>query len=192
MKSFFQQKRKNNRAFTIVEALLAVSIFSLSVVVLMSVLSEGIADTGYAKKKIMAVYLAQEGVETMRNMRDSYILYSASGTGWSGFSSKLSGASCGAANGCYFNDSTLNFSDPSQPIIDITMTACSTNCPTLLYNSTSGKYGYTTGTASGLRRKIQTTTISANEMKISSTVFWTQESGTYNITLSENLFNWTE
>ena len=81
--------RKNKQSgFTLVEALLAVSIFTISMVVLMSVLADGISDTNYAKKKTTAAFLAQEGVEVVRNLRDTYILYN-SGTGWSSFQTKL-------------------------------------------------------------------------------------------------------
>src|SRR3989338_1736354 len=96
MKSFLKKNNKLNRAFTLVETLIAISIFSISVLALMSVLGQGISNTNYAKQKILASYLAQEGVEYIRNMRDTYVLYSATSTlGWSAFNTKLNDASCG-------------------------------------------------------------------------------------------------
>ncbi len=74
MKLFFSKKHKSNQGFTLLEVLVAVAIFSVSILAMMSVLAEGIASTNYAKQKLIASYLAQEGVEYIRNQRDSYIL----------------------------------------------------------------------------------------------------------------------
>ncbi len=91
MKNFDKQKnkaypakRKRCGGFTLVETLVALSIFSVSILGLMSVLGAGLADTSYAKQKIAGTYLAQEGVEYLRNMRDTDVLTDASG-GWSTF-----------------------------------------------------------------------------------------------------------
>ncbi len=51
---------------------------------MMSFLSQNISNTGYAKKKIIAGYLAQEGVEYVRNMRDNAVLYTGGGN-WTSF-----------------------------------------------------------------------------------------------------------
>ncbi|MEK7071408.1 MAG: prepilin-type N-terminal cleavage/methylation domain-containing protein [Patescibacteria group bacterium] len=206
MKNFLRQKNKNNRAsasdrsnrdgFTLVETLVAVSIFTVSILAMIAVLSNGIADTNYAKKKAIAGYLAQEGIEYMRNMRDTYVLYTVPAqAGWTAFNNNLIDASaCQSANGCYFGDlSATDFSNPTQPMIGIVITPCGTNCPTMLYDATTGKYNYTTGTSSGYIRKIWITPANPiNETKVVSKVSWTQGSGTYNIIFSANLFNWVE
>lgn len=196
MKKYFKQK---NQGFTLVETLVSISIFTMSILGLLSVLSSGITSTSYAKNKIIAGYLAQEGIEYLRNMRDTFVLYDITSgqNGWngaSGFITKLTNASCYAANGCYFGDlGSADYSNLSQPMKNLSMTACGGNCPVLTYNNTSGKYSYdVSGTNTSFIRKIQVSTISANEIKISSTVYWTQGSGTYNITFSENLYNWVE
>jgi hypothetical protein len=74
----------------------------------------------------------------------------------------------------------------------ITMTACASSCPLLLYDAATGKYGYASGVSSGFIRKIQMTPVSLNETKVLSTVYWTQGSGNYSIVFSESLFNWVE
>jgi Tfp pilus assembly protein PilV len=184
--------KQKNKGFTLVETLIAISIFTTSVLTLIVMLSQGIADTSYAKKKIIAGYLAQEGIEYVRNMRDTFVLYSATGqAGWTAFNNKLNGASCASGNGCYFDDAGI-FSGAAMPITQTLFTACGASCPLLLYDSSTGKYNYILGMGSGFIRKIQINLISGAETKISSTVFWNQGSGTYNITLSENLLNWTE
>ena len=82
----YPAKLKRSRGFTLVETLIAISIFSVSVVAMMSILGTGIYDTNYAKKKMAASYLAQEGIEYIRNVRDNDVLYtSATGNNWSTF-----------------------------------------------------------------------------------------------------------
>jgi len=204
MIKFFKQKNKDylycyskrcKRGFTLVETLIAISIFSMSIVGLMSVLGGGISNISYAKEKIIAGYLAQEGLEYIRNMRDTYVLYSISAqTGWTDFNNNLIDTSaCQFAVGCYVGD--LNgeaFTNPNQPMASIAVIACGGSCPSFLYDTETGKYNYETGTDSGFIRRINVTHPSANETKIFSTVYWTQGSGDYSITLTENLFNWVE
>ena len=195
MSFFFKKVHKSKQGFTLVETLIALAVFSVSILGLMSVLSQGISDTNYAKKKNTATYLAQEGIEYIRNIRDTYVLYSTDGpTGWSAFNTKMteSPALCQEASGCYFDDQDLNYDNQEQPIAGIFMIACGATCAPLLYDSTTGKYNYVTGENSGFTRKIQVTLINTNETQVSSTVSWTQKSGTYQMTFYENLFNWVE
>ncbi|TSC77703.1 MAG: hypothetical protein G01um101424_326 [Parcubacteria group bacterium Gr01-1014_24] len=191
MKKIYQQK---NKGFTLVETLVAISIFTMSILALLVVLTQGIANTNYAKTKIIASYLAQEGIEYIRNMRDTFVLYDAtdSQTGWNSFNSKLINSSCQIGNGCYFDDQNLNYANPVQPMAGITVSPCGASCPPLLYDEITGKYGYTTGVNSGFTRKVKITVISPNEIKVFSTLYWTQSSGSYNIVFSESLFNWIE
>lgn len=189
MKIFFQ---KFNKAFTLVETLVAISIFTVSVLALMMVLSNSLSNANYAKRKLVATFLAQEGVEYMRNLRDTYVLYEPpTGNGWDNFIIKIS--DCALGNVCYFDHTDIDFADQSQPIIDMDIFPCSPNCQELKYNTSSGEYNYDPlGTDSGFIRKIQTTEISSDEIKVISTVSYSTPSGIKNISLEENLFNWTQ
>jgi len=187
--------RPINKGFTLIETLVAISIFTMSILALLSLLAQGISDTNYAKKKIIAAYLAQEGVEYIRNMRDTFVLYDPidSQNGWNGFSNKLISNSCQNNNGCYFDDQNLDYTAQDRPmVLGLAVTACGASCPPLLYDSSLGKYGYTMGVNPGFTRKIAISQISSNEIKIFSTVYWTQGSGNYSLVFSESLFNWIE
>ncbi|MFA6524292.1 MAG: prepilin-type N-terminal cleavage/methylation domain-containing protein [Candidatus Paceibacterota bacterium] len=166
---------QKNKGFTLVETLVAISIFTVSVLALMVILGQGISDTGYAKKKMTATYLAQEGIEYMRNMRDTF---SISGLGWDEFKNKLTLASCDI--GCYF--------DAEVP--DEVISCENGSCHHLLYDS--GKYNYYFGVDSGFVRSVRVDGVNEDEIKITSTVSWGQESGAYSIVFSESLFNWIQ
>lgn len=162
----------------------------------MSVLASGISDTGYAKKKMIATYLAQEGIEYMRNMRDNYVLYATNG--WSDFIAdnidecKMTQTT----DSCYFSD--------IYPSISMAIACSGIKCH-LYYDSATGAYSYygtgtSTGYDSGFIREIKIDPNDSSgdflnggqEIKVTSTVRWTQGSGSYNISFSENLFNWTQ
>lgn len=78
-------KNKLFSGFTLVETLVAISIFTMSILGLMSVLASGISNTGFAKKKMQATYLAQEGIEYVRNQRDTFVLEKGGQAGWEEF-----------------------------------------------------------------------------------------------------------
>lgn len=179
MRLFFKKVNKN-RGFTLVETLIAISIFSVSVVSMMSVLGNGISDTNYAKKKIIAGYLAQEGIEYIRNMRDTYILYTTvPGNSWNGFKAKLN--PCNPTNECRFDT-----------VFSHDVSVCNNPNDCKLYVSNGSYTTNTSGTDSGFTRKIWMTTVGADEVKIYSAVSWVQGSGPVSITFSEDLFNWVE
>lgn len=167
------------------EALVAIAIFSTSILSLMLVLASGISNTNYAKNKITASYLAQEGIEYLRNMRDTYVLYPVNGT-WNNFKTEL--VSCSSVNKCGFNTALYSF-----PLDNDFIKKCVTGpiCNVYLNNGTYNTDA--SGADSGFTRKIWVDVIDPNkEIKIFSNVSWAQGSGSYSITFSENLFNWME
>jgi len=136
----FKSGKKLVSGFTLVETLVAIAIFTVSILAVMAVLANSISDTNYAKKKITAAYLAQEGIEYVRKMRDTFVLTNNQ-TGWADFIA---------------NDIPYLATDPN------------------------------------FDRLITKVLESPDEVKITSKVKWTQGSGTYDITFSENLYNWVE
>ena len=60
--------------FTLIETLVAISIFVASVTVLLVVTGGGIKDVNSAQNKLTATYLAQEGAELIRAARDTYFM----------------------------------------------------------------------------------------------------------------------
>ncbi|MBI3888490.1 prepilin-type N-terminal cleavage/methylation domain-containing protein [Candidatus Nomurabacteria bacterium] len=181
MKLIFKKTNKTNKAFTLVETLVAISIFSMSLLGLMSILASSISSTTYAKQKIVGAYLAQEGIEYLRNMRDTSVLYSVTGQiGWDSFKTKL--ASCVPGSECGF----------VKPVVPFNVSLCTALSQCKLYINNGGYDTVSSGTDSGFVRKVWMTTINANDVRIFSKVSWTQSSGTSNVSFSEDLFNWVE
>jgi prepilin-type N-terminal cleavage/methylation domain-containing protein len=180
---------KLTTGFTLIETLVALSIFLISIVGIMTVLSSGLTDINSAKKKMTATFLAQEGIEYVRNIRDTYVLYSGlTSTGWADFNNKL--LPCMTGIGCSVDDQYLDFYNPNMPIENLVLMPCAVNCP-LYYDEINGKYNSSEfGVPTTFSRTIKAEQVSQDEVKISATVSW--GTGTQKVTLSENLFNWVE
>lgn len=170
--------------FTLVETLVAISIFSLSILGLLSVLSQGIADINYAKQRMVAEYLAQEGIEYVRNMRDTYTLYHpASGQdGWDDFVAKL--APCVAA--------TCGFDTEKSALEAGSVFQCPPENCNLFHSGGAYRLSIYGGTDSGFRRRIQVSQVTADEIQVYSRVDWVQGSGSQEVTFYESLFNWIQ
>ncbi len=184
MKNIFQ---KINRGFTLVETLVALSIFSFAVLGMLVILGGGVKNVNYAKSKIVATYLAQEGIEYFRNLRDNYVLYTIpSSDGWVNFTGGI--LPCTGADGCGFDDSIPPFDTNS-------VFQCPDNngryCQ--LYISSDKKYNSAlVGDNSGFYREIKIVNPGAggDRIQVTSTVTWRQGSGTHFVSFSEDLFNW--
>jgi prepilin-type N-terminal cleavage/methylation domain-containing protein len=145
MRTFFKKiKQAENKGFTMVETIIAIFIFSVAITAIMAVFSKGIIGINYAKNEMIASYLAQEGIEYIRNLRDDYI-YSEGENGWQSFLERLQDAKCAVPGqgGCYFDDSHLNFgTSQGEMIQNLFILPCDKECPSLRYNSTNGRYNY--------------------------------------------------
>ena len=194
MKLFNIKKLKDKKnGFTLIETLMAVLIFSMSIMAVVFVISDDIADIEYAKKKMTASYLAEEGIEYMRNLRDAYTLYDAGGgqTGWNSYRVKIDPCNITSvpSRSCYYSYPNL-FSQGNMKNTNVL--SCVGNCPTL-YKSSLGGYEYNVpGAVDGYKREIKTKELNANEIEISSTIYWYHGVDSFHITFNTILSNWKE
>lgn len=195
MKNLFTKKqktifynRRNTRGFTIVETLVACTIFVFSIVAMISVSARGVTENGLVRNRLTATYLAQEGIELVRNKRDTALLQDPV-SGWANFGIQVTSGSCTiAAGGCDLD---------AKDYINNPFIACSiggTPC-VIQQDSVSGYYGHgsTNGVNTVFKRVI---TIddggggSGDEVKVVVTVTWLQGVAPQSIVLTENVYNW--
>ncbi|MFA5934233.1 MAG: prepilin-type N-terminal cleavage/methylation domain-containing protein [Candidatus Paceibacterota bacterium] len=186
-------KLQVKKGFTLVETLVAVLIFTVSILALISLTATGVADVGYVKNKLTASYLAQEGVEMVRNIRDTdSIINNGGANAWNAFISHTS--SCASLSiPCqidgYTNPSEITISECTNILKNIDF-----GCPLYYdYDSQtqigSGYYKYKTSGAGEFTRLIIVQNI-GNEVRIISKVFWKKGNTTYHVSFKENLTNW--
>lgn len=182
------------RGFTLIETLVAVSILALAVSGPLFAASRAIIVAQIARDQLTASYLAQEGVEYVRAMRDNIYLtyYRASGSGisddaWTDF---ISGSSAGSITSCKATTCTL---DPQRTMgtgSNLALTTCSAGSCGPLYLAGGLYTQAAVGSVTPFTRTIQVTEVSATEARVVSTVTWSFRGTPYTVSVRDNLTGW--
>lgn len=189
----FLNKQKN-RGFTLVEALVAIFILSISVSAMLGVTASTASSARYANNEIAANYLLQEAVDSIRNSRDT-LAFQMLGAGgdWNTFLTRYgSGSSkCFSPNGCYLNIENFNGADLAGSDI----LGCTGTCPPLYYDANATKlfynYNSSVGTISKFTRTVKMfATGNPDEIKVIATLDWTNGSSPKTQSLEIYLLNW--
>jgi len=164
------EQLSTRRGFTIVEALVAITIMLVSITGPLTIISKTLSYARFARDEITAFYLAQDAVEFIRNTRDNNLI---AGNDW------LTGLNVCTGGGICAVDSSEG-----------TATICASSCNPLKISS-SGGYGYISGTETIFVREVSLNEISGNqETTVDVTVRWSHGSFTRDFTLREHIFNW--
>lgn len=167
------------KGFTIIETLVAISILTAAVIGTMSAIQSGISSYTFSKDQILAFYLAQEGIEQIRNMRDENRLNNRN---W------LLGISNDSSDPCYFG-----LACTVSPVESTVPTRCLApgSCPPLRQNATTGFFGYNAGwPVTIFRREIQLTSVNADEVSVLVTINWNKGTVSRQFKVRENILNW--
>lgn len=173
--------KETRNGFTLVETLVAIGILVLAVTGAFSAAQMGITTSTYSKNQVIAFYLAQDGVEFIRNIRDNNGL---KGQAW------LTDISSNSSDPCYFNNTCTV--DPTAVSPNPNIIRCSGgsgSCPSLKQD-TNGIYGYVSGTDTIFRREIQLTSINDHEISILVSVIWRKGLVDRSFRIRENIFDW--
>jgi prepilin-type N-terminal cleavage/methylation domain-containing protein len=164
-------KKKKNKGFTLIEALVAITILTVSIAGPITIASRGMASAVFARDQITAFYLAQEAIEFIRNKRDENNL---KGNGWTdGLEDCLDGKVC-------VIDSKNN--EINECIGDI--------CPVLKYNDNTAFYSYDSGEDSSFIREIRIVNVNIKEIAITTTLSWSSGSVSKSFTVKEHILDW--
>lgn len=145
---------KFKKSFTLLEVLISISALSIGVVAAFGSLSRAISVASYAKDRLIASYLAQEGIEIVKNIRDRNWIV---GNEWT------SGLYVGLERQAdYYDNISLSQSFNRNSYLSL---------------NTSEGYNYNpTVPLTKFSRKIIVKEISPEELEINVTVFWQNHS----------------
>lgn len=168
-----------NKGFTLIESLVAITVLLLAVTGPLALATKVISDSSVSQNQITAFYLGQEGLEFIRNKRETNFLNNKS---W------LHGLNdCLSPAGCVIDVPNNNIQKLG------TYNDCNTG-KQIKYDSAGKYYNNQDGDCTLFKRIIKITEISTgsadDEAKIECTVEWHERYGTKSIVLEEHLFNW--
>jgi len=184
-KGFTPLRDKSLTGFTMVEMLVAIFVLLVGITGGMAAIVKVITLTSVASSKLTAAYLAQEGLELVRNIRDTNALeYRRDGvTTWDeGL------LNCGS--GCVIDYLDVQDNKPDLPAYD------SNNPPNnplnrFLYFDESNYYNRRgNGLQTKFQRKITINKPSNDILNVTVEVMWTDRGALYTVTAQEQLYNW--
>ncbi|MBI4121236.1 MAG: prepilin-type N-terminal cleavage/methylation domain-containing protein [Parcubacteria group bacterium] len=166
-------KLKAQKGFSLIEALVAISVLVLSLTGTMTVASRGLFSSDVARDQIVAFYLAQEAVEFVRNVRDNNAL------GDVDWLTRLDPT-------CTSTDCRIDVN--ATPPNDIV--SCGAACPVLRLSS-NDIFNYGSGTDTVFRRTVRINeTVADREATIDVTIAWDRRGHERNFTIREHIFHW--
>jgi len=158
----------NNKSFTLIEVFIAMFLLTVGTVGAIYAIVRVIEVTEVSSSQLIASYLAQEGIEIVRNIRDgNWLEGSVWDTGLTGC--EPTGAGCQAD---YTNTQSL-VSFTGDPL-----------------NIDGGFYSYLTGTPTIFQRKITIEEAPGDILEVTVWVGWTERGKSYSVTAQANLYKW--
>lgn len=152
-----------NKGFTIIEVVIAIFLITVGIGSSVALINRNNSFNQTLSSRLVAVYLSQEGIEIVRNIRDTNWL---SSSGWN----------VGLGAGDWQ--------------ADYTSVALSAYTGSLLNIDASGFYGYGAGTATKYKRKITISYPQADIMDIVVRVEWLDRGSVLEFTTRGRLYQW--
>tara|TARA_Y100000310_G_C20560648_1_gene752873 strand:- start:357 stop:887 length:531 start_codon:yes stop_codon:yes gene_type:complete len=168
--------------FTIIEVLFAIFVLTVGAVGAFALTSQVISISSAPSSQLVASYLAQEGIEVVRNIRDSNLLAIHKG-GSILWTDQLLKLSCEQTVG---SDKYYEYEIDHASSSDL-------NCysATLLKRDSLGySYGASIDTIFTRKVTVDPDESDPNLLVITVEVFWQEESEIKSVTASNNLYNW--
>lgn len=167
------------RGFTLIETMVAITILTIAIAGPMFTANRAIVAAQISRDQLIASYLAQEGIEYVRAMRDDKYLeaYPNTNNAWNDF--------LNAVNDCIGLTNNMCTLDPSENELK----KCSGSCNSL-YLSDSGYTQTQNGTKTQFTRSIQITDVTDKDKRIVSTALWSFHGIQYSVTVSDHLTPW--
>ena len=165
-----------NKSFTLLEVIIAISILTVAVGGIYALIQQTLRAASLANSKLIAAHLAQEGAETVRNLRDNNWLNQRINPGLS-----WKAGIGGGEHEVDYNDAAL--------------TSFVGDGRYLYIDAANGFYAYLaspgpTDMQTKFKRKITITEAGNDKIDVAVMVFWSERGGQYEVEVIESLYNW--
>jgi len=153
-----------NKSFTLIEVLLSLFLIATGALGAFALLQRNLAFSSITSARLQASYLCQEGIEIIKNIRD---------TNWLERKNWSEGLGAGDWEADY-NDSRLNSFASHYLKIN------------------GGFYNYDSGSNTKFIRKITITPDGSDILKVSVMVSWQERGRSHQVSAQANLYNWRQ
>lgn len=159
---------QSKKGFTLVEAIITIFVVLVGVVGLLTVLSAILISVSVSSSRLTAAYLAKEGVEIARNIRDTNWLERADNSMW---------------KEDIPNSGDWEVDYQSQGITE------AYGGGRFLNIDSNGFYSYSAGTPTAFKRKISLSS-GTDSFNVKVTIDWSRGNKDYSFVAEEVLYNW--
>ncbi len=173
----FTLERKSS-GFTLLETVVALALIVGAVIGPLTLASRGVFNAKFARSRILAINLAQEGIELIRHMRENNVLREYH---WRGISGPCPSTCTKLADGSYQVDV---FTAPGGS------TPPPASGSPLRFDALTGLWSQSTGAATPFTRVITLSTPAGDQMRVESLVTWEEGELSRQVRLAEVLYNW--
>lgn len=161
--------KKDKKGFTLMELVVAIAVIVIALTTSIALISFSVSSISTGKYRISATILAQEGLEIVRNIRDSnWLKYKRAVDNWRDDLGE------GDWRVQYDQVNLLGFSSAPLRI------------------NVNGFYQYDTGDNTLFERKITIEHIDSNQIKVVSEVTWQEKGRSHVVAAEDRLYNWLE
>lgn len=161
---------KNNKGFTLLEVIVAIFILAVGVGGTFSLISQTLSAASLIELKLTSSYLAQEGIEIVKNLRDKAWLEQMP---WDTY------IPTGEWEVDYLTRDLQErgYADPGVP---------------LNIDDANGFYSYQPGTATKFTRKVSIQAAGIERLEVSIEIRWKERGRSHSIEILEYITNWYE
>jgi type II secretory pathway pseudopilin PulG len=157
--------KKLQKGFTLAESVIAITLIIIGIVGILNLINRSAGFANIASNRLIAANLGQEGIEIVRNIRDS---------NW--------------VNQENWKDGLVGFCDGIFQLDYNQGLKCNTNS-FLLFDEELG-YNHQEGKETIYKRRLEIAEITNAELRVKAIVSWQTRGGDFEIVVEDHLYNW--
>lgn len=202
-----KNQSKFSAGFTLIETVVAFAVIMAALIGPVSLITKGIIDITFSRNRLIALNLAQEGIELVRLARDNNVFCDYLDGGIEGSIDWNHDPGAGFGNKLDAQPTEGTPDDREADAFDVIADTCGASTlisadfgnyissnPQKLRIDASGLYQYSVGTETPFDRRISIDTRMVGGrpdiMEVTSVVTWSERGRTRTVTLQDKLYNW--